>query len=147
LAIGREQLSRVESNLHVDFHPLRYSIACAGIPEGSFDSVYAMNSLLHLTKAELPGVLKSIGSLLKPVGLFYMGVYGGIDSEGIREKDVTVPKRFFSFYTDDHLQEVVAEVFDIVHFRKISLENEKSRDFQSLVLRKKQVPDFPKLES
>lgn len=106
-------------------------------PPGSFDSVYAMNSLLHLTKEELPGVLKSIDSLLKPEGLFYMGVYGGIDSEGIREKDVTVPKRFFSFYTDDQLKKTVETVFDIVYFRTISLEHIKSHNFQSLLLRKK----------
>ena len=50
----------------------------------SFDAVYALNSLLHLTKAELPTVLKKIDSILAPTGLFFMGVYGGDEFEGIR---------------------------------------------------------------
>jgi SAM-dependent methyltransferase len=42
-------------------------------PPNSFDAVYTVNSLLHLTKAELPAVLRRISLILKPTGLFYMG--------------------------------------------------------------------------
>ena len=105
-------------------------------PTNSFDAVYALNSLLHLTKAELPTVLRQIDSLLKPTGLFFMGVYGGSEFEGILEDDRNDPKRFFSYFADDHLQKVVSPVFDILSFRQIPVQRADNRHFQSLVLRK-----------
>ncbi len=107
-------------------------------PPGSFDAIYAMNSLLHLTKAELPGVLRKISDVLRPRGLFFMEVYGGDDFEGIWEPDKNDPKRFFSLFSDDHLLRVVAEVFDVLSFRKIELgENREGQHSQSLTLRKR----------
>jgi SAM-dependent methyltransferase len=106
-------------------------------PEGTYDAVYALNSLLHLTKDELPKVLSLISTVLTPTGLFYMGVYGGYEFEGVRENDRCIPKRFFSFFTDEHLQQVVLEVFDIAYFKPIPLEKEDKLHFQSLILRKR----------
>ncbi|MBU0596219.1 class I SAM-dependent methyltransferase, partial [Candidatus Bipolaricaulota bacterium] len=56
-------------------------------PPKSFDAVYALNCLLHVPKAELPTVLGEIRKVLAPGGLVYLGVYGGIDSEGEWERD------------------------------------------------------------
>jgi SAM-dependent methyltransferase len=109
-------------------------------PANSFDAVYALNSLLHLTKAELPTVLRQINSLLKPTGLFFMGVYGGDDFEGILKDDPSDQKRFFSYFTDDHLQKVVSQVFDILSFRQIPVQRAGIRHFQSLVTRKSLLP-------
>ena len=105
----------------------------------SFDSAYALNSLLHLEKSEFPGVLRSIEAVLKPAGLFYLGIYGGYDSEGIREDDHTVPKRYFSLFSDDHLYETVSDIFEIMDFRTVSLPDVTEYHFQSLFLRKKPV--------
>ena len=106
-------------------------------PDNSFDAVYALNSLLHLSKTELPGVLKDIHDLLKPGGLFYMGVYGGNDFEGVRENDWADPPRFFSFYTDKDLRKVVGEVFGILDFKQIVYQEDVNHHFQSLFLKKK----------
>ena len=105
----------------------------------SFDSVYALSSLLHLPKKELPTVLSSIDALLKPNGLFYMGVYGGYNSEGIWEGDSYRPKRFFSFFTDVALKRIVSEVFYLHSFKHISLTETASSNlhYQSLILRKR----------
>ncbi len=86
------------------------------LPDNSFDAVYAMNSLLHLPKKDLPAVLQSIQTVLKPDGLFFMGVYGGIDSEGVWEDDHYDPKRFFAFYTDDQLKKLLSQYFAILDF-------------------------------
>jgi SAM-dependent methyltransferase len=110
-------------------------------PDNSFDAAYSLNSLLHLSKVELPGVLKDIHYILRSGGLFYMGVYGGNDFEGFRENDVTVPPRFFSYYTDDHILEVVGEIFDILDFRRVQYREDASHHFQSLFLKKK--PENP----
>lgn len=111
-------------------------IAEIEFPEESFDAVYAMNSFLHLCKAEMTGVLARIHRLLKPEGLFYLGVYGGYDHEGTWEEDRNDPKRFFSFYSDEHIRQVVGEIFTIVSFNRVIYDPGEPRHFQSLTLRK-----------
>ena len=107
------------------------------LPAGSFDAVYSMNSLLHLTKAEFPLVLRNIDRLLKTDGVVFIGMYGGRDHEGVWENDSYHPKRFFSFFTDEHLKQEVEKVFDIISFESIHLQPEDNLDFQLLLLRKK----------
>jgi SAM-dependent methyltransferase len=109
-----------------------------GFPAGSFEAVYALNCLLHVPKKDLASVLETIQRLLKADGLFYMGVYGKDDFEGIWEQDVYEPKRYFSFYTDDGIQQIVSKYFEIVYFKTILLEDD-ARHFQSMILRRGQV--------
>ncbi len=103
---------------------------------GSFDAVYAMNSLLHQPKSELPSVLQGIRRVLAPDGLFYMGVWGGWEFEGILADDSYRPQRFFSFYADKPLQDVVSTVFEIVTFKSIPVSRRgKQYEYQSMLLR------------
>lgn len=105
--------------------------------DASFDAVYSFNSLLHLPKDELPGVLQEIRRVLKPDGLFYFGTYGGFDHQGIYQEDDHDPSRFFSFYDDKHLKRVAGEVFEILEFRSLDMNDRDPRfRFQSLLLRK-----------
>ena len=106
-------------------------------PDGSFDAVYAMNSLLHIPKAELPDVLAGIRRVLAPDGRFYMGVYGGQDTEGIWENDSYTPKRYFSMYTDDAMRQAVERYFDVGYFGVVDYQGAgRKPHFQSMVLRK-----------
>lgn len=109
-------------------------------PPGTFDAVYALNCLLHLPRRELPGALRGIREVLRPGGLFYLGVYGGRDHEGVWEDDPYEPKRFFSFHTDERLREVVAGTFEVLSFKRTPLEAEQDAGlhFQSMILRKRQ---------
>jgi SAM-dependent methyltransferase len=109
--------------LHLDF------------PDESFDAVYALNCLLHVPRADLPAVLQAIQRVLKPDGLFYMGLYGGLDREGARLEDHYEPKRFFSYHTDEGIQEAVRPYFTIVKFGTIIFE-EGPQHFQALTLRR-----------
>jgi SAM-dependent methyltransferase len=106
-------------------------------PANSFEAVYALNCLLHLPKHELPTVLQAIDTVLIPTGLFYMGMYGGYDQEGIWAEDTYEPRRFFAFYSDAHLQQVVTQVFEVLSFKRIPLSGESGAlHFQSVILRK-----------
>jgi SAM-dependent methyltransferase len=109
-------------------------------PSDAFDAVYALNSLLHLPGRELPAALRGIQTVLKPGGLFYLGVYGGKDHEGVWAGDPYEPKRFFSFHTDERLGQMVTRSFDICSFRRTAVAAERARGlhFQSLILRKRQ---------
>lgn len=99
-----------------------------------FDCIWAMNSLLHVLKADLPEVLGSINSVLGSNGLFYMGVYGGEDSEKEFAVEATGTSRYFASYTDEGLKEILSKVFDIVDFEQIV---GKTTSFQSITMRKK----------
>ena len=114
------------------------------LPANSFDAVYSMNSLLHLTKTEFPWVLLQVDRLLRVDGVFFIGMYGGRDYEGVWENDSYDPKRFFSFFTDEHLTQEVAKVFNIISFESFLIEPEDTLYFQSLILRKRSsVSTFP----
>lgn len=112
----------------MDFHQLEFE-------SSTFDAIFAMNCLLHVPKAELDEVLEEIHRVLKPGGLFFCGVYGGRESEGIWEKDFYEPKRFFSMFEDEALVQVAKKHFQVEDFHTVFM-GEGAPHFQSLLLRK-----------
>lgn len=128
------ELVKICQQKGLDAHVM--DMTALSFPEESFDVVYALNSLLHIPKKELPNVLKNIQTVLKPNGLFYMGVYGSEnESEHIWENDSYTPKRFFAFYSDEHLQEITGQYFEVISFKKVTFEGNQPH-FQRLILRK-----------
>ncbi|MGD9100460.1 MAG: class I SAM-dependent methyltransferase, partial [Anaerolineae bacterium] len=105
-------------------------------PDGSFDAVYALNCLLHVPRKDLPRVLRALQALLKPGGLFYLGVYGGKEYEGAWPQDHHDPKRFFSFHTDEQLRRITTEFFELLYFKRIPLEGDNEFHYQSLILKR-----------
>jgi SAM-dependent methyltransferase len=105
----------------------------AGFAPESFDAVYALNCLLHVPNADLPAVLSGIAAVLRPGGLFFLGVYGGDGSEGPAEWDSHVPPRFFSWRTDEQIQQFARVEFDILEFHVLTAGEFR---FQSLTLRR-----------
>lgn len=101
----------------------------------SFDAVYALNSLLHLSKQEFPVALKNVHKVMQPGGLFYLGMYGGVDFEGVWEDDSYTPKRFFSFHTNESLKKIISSWFEIIYFQELIF-GEEELNFQSVILRK-----------
>ena len=116
-----------------------YEMDMTGIDfsDNSFDAIYSLNSMLHLTKAEFPEILRRLDSLLKVDGLVYIGMYGGYDYEGIWDKDSYIPKRFFSFFADVSLEQELLKIFDILSFKRIYREPIDPIHFQSLFLKKR----------
>jgi cyclopropane fatty-acyl-phospholipid synthase-like methyltransferase len=100
-----------------------------------FDCIWSMNSLLHVPKADLLQVLNEIDSVLNEKGLFYMGVYGGVDTENEYVNEVTDTPRFFSYYSESRIKEVLSSVFDIIEFEQIDVA--RDIDFQAIIMRKK----------
>lgn len=111
----------------MDFDHLTFSF--------QFDAIYGLNCLLHVPKQKLPAILQRLQGLMKAQGLFFMGVYGGEDWEGVYEDDHHEPKRFFSMYTNEHIQEVVGQFFSLIYFKEIPMTN-GVRNFQSMIWQK-----------
>ncbi|MFX3674734.1 MAG: class I SAM-dependent methyltransferase [Paenisporosarcina sp.] len=105
--------------------------------DNSYESIWSMNCLLHVPKEDIKEILLEIKRVLKPSGLFYMGVYGGENFEGIWKEDTYEPKRFFSFYENDSIKELLSEIFTIEYFNVVPKDIVGGKyDFQSIILRK-----------
>ncbi|MDU0200353.1 MULTISPECIES: class I SAM-dependent methyltransferase [Paenibacillus] len=104
----------------------------------SFDAVWSMNTLLHVPKDNLLQVLRNVERVLKPDGFFYLGLYGGYESEGIWENDSYRPQRFFAFYEDEHIQKKVREVFALERFHVLQMP-EMQPNYQSIIAKRRQL--------
>ena len=95
-----------------------------------------MNCLLHVPNHDLSAVLAAVRAVLRPGGLFFVGVYGGNESaEGPIGDDEHVPPRFFSWRTDEQLLGFATNArFDVVDFH--SVDTGRGYRFQSLTLRR-----------
>jgi SAM-dependent methyltransferase len=102
-----------------------------GFEPESFDAVYAMNCLLHVPNADLPQVLAAVRTVLRPGGLFYVGLWGGESTEGVWADDHQEPKRFFALRTDEEVFGYVREIFEVLDFHTVA---EEEPHFQSITL-------------
>jgi len=104
-----------------------------------FDCIYAINTLLHVPKNDLNNVLNGINSILTENGLFYMGVYGGNDTESeYVKKEISEIPRFFAHNSEKYLRAILDEIFQIITFEKIELENTGNIEyFYSITMKKK----------
>ncbi|MCP3995197.1 MAG: class I SAM-dependent methyltransferase [bacterium] len=71
---------------------------------GSFDGVFAMNSILHVKKDLWAEALAVIRRALRVGGIAVIVVYGGMNFEGTLDDEWTDPPRFFTFYTDEDFE-------------------------------------------
>lgn len=102
-----------------------------------FDCIYAINTLLHVPKADLLHVLNEINSILDENGLFYMGVYGGEDTENeFVKSDVSDVPRFFSFHSANYLKSTLENIFCILNFESFDI-GTGTDIFHSVIMRKK----------
>lgn len=108
--------------------------------DAAFDAVFGMNTLLHVPRADLPGVLDQVERVLRPGGLFYWGQYGGKESEGVWPDDHYEPKRFFSLMTTETIERIAAERFDVLAVREREPDYTELA-FHSLALRRRGPDD------
>jgi SAM-dependent methyltransferase len=111
-----------------------------GFPVASFDAVWAMNCVHHVPSDAFGSVLGGIRDVLAPGGLFYLGVWGGYDAEGMYDDDFYPPPRFFCLRSDETLRRDVGAVFVVESFDTFVPEAHEDdgdvRHMQSLVLRR-----------
>ena len=82
----------------------------------TFDGVWAYTSLLHVPKSQIDISLSEIHRVLKPSGIFGLGLIEG-EGEYYRESSGIDKPRWFSFYTKTEIEDLLKKHgFDIVYF-------------------------------
>jgi len=104
-----------------------------------FDAIFSLNVLLHVPRKDIEKVLTGIYNTLNDNGIFFYGVYGGIEEEKtIIDKSKMGLPRFFSFLSDKTILQVVKDKFEVIKFETVDVQGkQKGFHFQSLFLRKK----------
>ena len=107
--------------------------------ERKFDAIFSLNVLLHVPRKDIEKVLDEIHNTLNENGIFFFGVYGGIEEEKtIIDKSKMGLPRFFSFLSDETIQEIAKDKFEVIKFETIDVQGKQAGfHFQSLFLRKK----------
>lgn len=100
---------------HRDFYDLGFRLE-------SFEAVWAMNCLLHVPNSDLGEVLEGIRDVLAEGGLFFLGLWGGVDDEGLYADDTYDPPRFYSLRSDDTARQMVEDVFSVESFSTLDVE-------------------------
>lgn len=74
-----------------------------------FDGVWAYTSLLHVTKSKMEKILNKIHSIIKPEGIFLIGMIEGKYIEEKESESMPGVKRYFRYYTEQELRKVVEQ--------------------------------------
>ena len=91
---GSEELcKRVKEHYQIDAHCIRFEDLSF---QEEFDAIWACASLLHVNKANIPGILARVSAALKPGGILYASFKYG-------NEERIVNGRFFNDYTEANL--------------------------------------------
>jgi len=89
----------------------------------SFDGIWAYTSLIHVPKKKMKNVLRKIYEILKPDGIFFIGMTEG-SFEGMEEDEkYSGEKRFKVYYTEKELLKILSGYFTILNISKVKLKN------------------------
>lgn len=109
--------ANVKAACDKNLHAIEMDCTAMTFADCSFDAVWSWDCLLHLPLTEWPQALAEIQRVLRPNGLFFLGVYGGLSFEGVWEDDSYRPKRFYAFMEDELFQTVLSRYFEPIDFR------------------------------
>ncbi len=88
--------------------------------DGTFDGIWAYTSLLHVPKLEVEKPFREIRRVLKPSGIFGLGLIEG-NTELYRKSSGVKKPRWFSFYTREEVKKLLVQNrFEIIYFEKFN---------------------------
>lgn len=105
-------------------------------PNDNFDAVWAYTSLLHVPKNEVRKPLAEIHRVLKPYGVFALGMIEG-DTELYRNSSDVRQARWFSFYRKPGLEAILTRAgFDLIYFQEFTAGKTNLKNYLNYILRK-----------
>lgn len=87
-----------------------------------FDGIWAVTSLLHITKSNLKDVIKKLNLILKDEGILYVCVKEGEGEYLIEDKSGNT-SRFFAFWKEDEFINLFEDYFVLIENKKVQLKN------------------------
>lgn len=100
----------------------------------SFDGVWSYTALLHIPKKSIDTPLEEILRVLKPSGIFALGLIEG-DTEGYKESSGVDMPRWFSFYQKDEVIDLCKKHgFELVYFETFK---PRSKNYLNFIFQKK----------
>ncbi len=82
--------------------------------DNSFDGIWACSSILHVPKANIPGVFNGLDRILKPKGLLFVGVKEGEGEKLFVSDKYPGVQRFFSYFREDEMRQLLSQNFEII---------------------------------
>lgn len=99
----------------------------------SFEGVWSYTALLHIPKKSINTPLKEIFRVLKPSGIFALGLIEG-DTEEYKESSGVNMPRWFSFYEKDEVENICKEHgFNLVYFESFK---PRSKNYLNFIFQK-----------
>lgn len=93
--------------------------------EASFQGVWAYTSLLHISKKDLDKALNEIKRVLKPGGIFGLGMIEGEQELYRHSSGVHLP-RYFAFYSEKELTDILKKHgFKMIYFESFKPRNHR----------------------
>ncbi len=100
----------------------------------SFDGVWSYTALLHVPKSSIEIPLGEIHRILKPGGIFALGLIEG-DTEGYKESLGIDKPRWFSFYQKEEVINLCNKYgFELIYFE---IFKPRSKNFLNFIFQKK----------
>lgn len=85
--------------------------------DNTFDGVWAMSSLMHLSKSDLPSALMEHYRVLKDGGPFYLSLKRGSGEKLEEDARFNGAKKFFAYYSDEEVVKILSDTpFKITYF-------------------------------
>lgn len=99
----------------------------------SFDGVWSYTALLHIPKKSIDNPLEEIFRVLKPSGIFALGLIEG-DAEEYKESSGIDMPRWFSFYQEEEVTDLcMKHGFELVYFETFK---PRSKNYLNFIFRK-----------
>lgn len=86
-------------------------------PDGAFDAVWTMSTLMHVPGVAIDGALAEVRRVLAPGGCMAAGVWGGEDVESLLDGGAYGPPRLFSRRSDATWEAMLRRVGELAAFR------------------------------
>lgn len=106
---------------------------CLPFENGSFDGVWSYTALLHIPKQSVSVSLNEIFRVLRPSGIFALGLIEGETEEYKESSGVGMP-RWFSFYQKDEIVDLCEQQgFKLVYFETFK---PRSKNYLNFIFQK-----------
>ncbi|MDQ3391111.1 MAG: class I SAM-dependent methyltransferase [Actinomycetota bacterium] len=104
-------------------------------PLSSFDAGWTMSTLVHVEDARFHAAMDAICSVLREGAPLAVGLWGGLDHEGVSDRDEILPPRFFSLRTHARTRAMLGQHGEVERFETWPSDRAGGWEYQWAVLR------------